>query len=375
MSTEPVPGRPPRRSHRTPLRRRAVAAVCLPTALAALAATPSAVSLLSSADSADAATPVTAAAAPAAVDPTVAVQNIFGPTSAWRKKVTSAPLNKDSAAMVADLTKQVKSPYGINAAFNVWKYNSPIVKVSSTQKRITVKFDDCQHKGYTPKNLYDGTKQFVNVPIPDSALPAGGSDSALTVWSPDTDQLWDFWHAKRASDGWHACWGGRIDHLWTNPGYFTGGFGASASGLATGGVIRIDEARRGRIDHAVSIGIRDYASWKNISWPAQRSDGSSTSQSKIMMGSRFRLPKSVDVDKLGLTPLGKMIAVAAQDYGLIVTEKSGAVAIGTESGALIKAKTGKDPWTAILNGTPSYEVLANFPWSRLQALPKDYGKP
>jgi len=374
MPTELAPGPTSRRSHRTPLRRRAVAAICLPTALAALAATPSAVSLVAGADTATA-VPVAAAAAPTAVDSTVAVQNIFGPTSAWRKKVVDAPVNKDSAVMVADLTRQVKSPYGINAAFNVWHYNSPIVKVSSTQKRITVKFDDCQNKGYTPKNLFDGTKQFVNVPIPDSAIPANGSDSAMTIWSPDTDQLWDFWHAKHLSDGWHACWGGRIDHLWTSQGYFTGGFGASASGLATGGVIRIDEARRGRIDHAVSIGIRDYASWKNISWPAQRSDGSSSSTSKIMMGSRFRLPKSVDVSKLGLTPLGRMIAVAAQDYGLIVTEKSAAVAIGTESGSLIKAKTGTDPWTAILNGTPSYEVLANFPWSKLQALPKDYGKP
>ena len=300
---------------------------------------------------------------------------IFGPTSAWRANVTGAPVNKDSKAMVADLASQVRGHYGGVAAFNVWKYGANIVKVTRAQKRVTVHFDDCQHKGYTPSGLYNGSKQFVGVPIPDNAIPAAGSDGGLTIWSPDTDQLWDFWKARHQSDGWYACWGGRIDGLWRSAGSFPAGFGASASGLAGGGAIRIDEVRNGRIPHAISLGVLDYASWKQFSWPAQRSDGSVSSHSKILEGTRFRLPASVDVDKLHLTPIGKLVARAAQDYGFIVTDKSGAVAVPAESGALVARSTGRDPWLDLMNGTPSYAVMANFPWDKLQALPKDYGKP
>jgi hypothetical protein len=83
----------------------------------------------------------------------------------------------------------------------------------------------------------------------------------------------------------------------------------------------------------------------------------------------------VNVDALPLHPLAKMIAKAAQTYGFIVTDKSGAVAVVTENGAAVKAKTGVDPWKRILGKTPSWLLMKGFPWDRLQALPKDYGKP
>lgn len=385
MPNEHAVHRPPTRSHRTPLRRRLVAAGAVPVAILALVGTPTVLATLGGADSAVAAAPSSSARPPTPAIPATSLYTIsttprwtpqvFGPTSAWRKLVTAAPVNVDSRVMVADLAHQVAVGNSGNASFNVWQYGATIVKVAATQKRITVKFDDCQHKGYTPSGLYNGTKQFVGIPIPDSAKPSSGSDASMTIWSPATNQMWSLWKARKLSNGWHACWGGRIDHLWTSPGYYTGGFGASASGLAAGGAIRIDEIRNGRIPHAISIGIRDYGAWRRISWPAQRSDGSSSSSSKIIMGTRFRLPKSVDVNKLGLTSIGKIIAVAAQNYGFIVTEKSGVVAMPAENGATIAARTGTNPWIDLMGASKSYNVLHNFPWSRLQALSKDYGKP
>lgn len=371
------------RSHRTPLRQRLLVAAAVPTVIVALVATPIVVvaALGTSAPAAAlpevASVPTAAVSAPSlyTISPTpLFTPQIFGPTSAWRTMVTRAPVNPDSSEMVAELARQVAGRNGGNASFNVWQYGATIVKVAPTQNRVTVKFDDCQHKGYTPNGLYNKGKHFVGVPIPDSARPSDGSDASLTIWSPGTNQMWDLWKARKSADGWHACWGGRIDHLWSNAGYYPDGFGASASGLAAGGAIRIDEIRNGRIPHAISIGIRDYGSWKKLSWPAQRSDGSTSSSSKIIMGTRFRLPKSIDVNKLGLTPIGKIIAVAAQNYGFIVTEKSGTVAMPAESGAVIAARTGTNPWVDLMGASKSYNVLHNFPWSRLQALPKDYGK-
>ncbi len=78
---------------------------------------------------------------------------------------------------------------------------------------------------------------------------------------------------------------------------------------------------------------------------------------------------------MNLTPIGKMVAKAAQKYGFIVTDKSGAVALTAESGTPTKNATGIDPWPKLMGGKQPYEVMRNFPWERLQALPMNYGKP
>jgi hypothetical protein len=121
--------------------------------------------------------------------------------------------------------------------------------------------------------------------------------------------------------------------------------------------------------------VTDAAPWRVWSWPAQRSDGSATSLSLIAEGTRFRLDPSINVDTLALTPVAKMIAKAAQKYGFIVSDTAGAVSVITESGAAIQAATGVNPWTAIMGSTPSYLMMRNFPWDKLQALPPNYGKP
>lgn len=301
---------------------------------------------------------------------------IFGAGSFWNAEVRSAPVNPDSDAIVAALARQVAEHNGGTASFNVWKYDAAIVSVPASQKRVDVAFDNCQGKASTPRGLTGDGGQFSDVPLPDDVVTNGGSDSALSLYSPATHELWEFWRLKRDGSGWRACWGGHIADTRTNPGYFLHGFGATASGLAgVAGAVHLADVRAGRIDHALTIAIPDTAPWKDVSWPAQRSDGSSGNTSPIRMGTRFRLPASVDVDSLGLSPIGAMVAHAAQDHGLIVSDKAGTVSIGGESGAEEQAVTGTNPWTALLGGEKSYQVLHGFPWDRLQALPFDYGEP
>lgn len=67
--------------------------------------------------------------------------------------------------------------------------------------------------------------------------------------------------AGRTVDEWRAAWGGKIDNLATNPGYFpttTEGnkFGTAATGLALlAGLITIAEQRQGAINHALHIAL------------------------------------------------------------------------------------------------------------------------
>ncbi|MEZ0166643.1 DUF4124 domain-containing protein [Kineococcus sp. LSe6-4] len=300
---------------------------------------------------------------------------IFSATSVWRTDVSKAPVNPDSAALVSNVTGQVAANYG-TAAFNVNQYGTSIYTVNATQQRVDVAWNNCQRKPYTPSGLLGEGGQFSQVPIPDGAVPAAGTDGQLTIYSPETDQLWEFWKAKRVNGTWQACWGGRIDGVSTSPGYFDGYWGAAASGLAvSGGSVLIGDAQAGVIDHALSLQLVDVQEASTFSWPAQRSDGIDTAADAIPEGLRFRLDPTVNVDALKLTPIARAIAKAAQKYGFIVTDRAGAVAVVAESPSAVKADTGVNPWTTLMKGKPSYAIMKNFPWDRLQALPMDYGVP
>jgi hypothetical protein len=328
-----------------------------------------------------------AAASPSQAPPSSAAPNVgaaapvdpdaepFGATSVWKTSVAAAPVASNSIALVSTLAGEVASEYGGVAAFNVYDYNVGYYVVPADATSVNVIYDNCQNKTGTPAGLLGVGGQFTDVPVPSDAIPAGGTDAELTIYSPSRDQLWELWKAKHDAQGWHACWGGRIDHVSTSPGYFSGAFGASASGLAVaGGMITIDDAKRGSIDHALALAVTAPAKGI-VSWPAQRTDGSDPSPSAIPEGTRLRLDPKIDVAALGLSPLATMIAKAAQTYGFIVTDTAGAVSVVTESGNAQLAATGTNPWAAFMGKIPAYEIMKNFPWVGLQALPKNYGKP
>ena len=72
----------------------------------------------------------------------------------------------------------------------------------------------------------------------------------------------------------------------------------------------------------------------------------------------------------GLTPFGQMVFKAIQTYGMVQTDQAGSVALQAESTAdwATSGHTGVDPITASWNGEAEYQVVANLPWSQLQAL-------
>jgi len=65
-------------------------------------------------------------------------------------------------------------------------------------------------------------------------------------------------------------------------------------------------------------------------WPANRTDGTSTSPTAIPEGTRFRLDPKLNVAALGLPPMGAAIALAAQRYGMIVRDRGGGVVLYAE---------------------------------------------
>jgi len=354
------------------LRRRLPAALlaavsCVVGTAATAAATP---------DIAAPALSVTAATTTPVISRTMPAGGVFSAGTAWKLDVRSAPLNANSAGMVRNVAAQTAAQYGGNAAFNAYQYSTSVYTVSSSTPRVDVAWNNCQGKSWTPTGLLGPGGQFSQVPIPSDAVAAAGSDGQLSVYSPQTDQLWEFWIAKKVSGSWSACWGGRIDGVSRSQGFFGGTFGASASGLAlTGGTIGIEDVRSGSIQHALALHLPSTGVWNEFSYPAQRSDGNDTSANRVPEGTRLRLDPRIDVDALNLTPIARMVARAAQTYGFVVTDKAGCTAVVAESPAAVIAATGVDPWKALMGSTPDYAIMKGFPWGSLQALPKDYGKP
>lgn len=280
----------------------------------------------------------------------------FSPSSAWSARLSdSAPLAPGSAGLVAELRRQAERPGGL--WINTDAYSVPVYTVGPDQPTVRVIADD----GHPPL-----VEMWAQVPLPPDAVPAAGSDGHLVVHQPSTDTLWEFWALRREADGWHARWGGRMDDVSRNPGYFAAPYGATATGLALlGGLIRADEMAAGVIPHALAVGIPDVKQGEFV-WPAQRGDGTSWSPEAIPEGTRFRLNPHLDLGTLGLTPAARAIAQALQDYGLIVRDRAGAVVLYGED----PRPLGGDPWPGLLNEWPD-KLLATLPWAELQVVVPD----
>jgi hypothetical protein len=215
------------------------------------------------------------------------------------------------------------------------------------------------------------------VPIPEQAAPSKGTDAEMTIYQPSTGTIWEFWQTRHEDGQWSACWGGRLQNARASRGYFTGHYGTTATSLPfLGGQITAEELQRGEIRHAIGFSLVDAEHFSNVSWPAQRSDGYNPSKvpNRIPEGARFRLDPSINVDALPMSRVGKIIAKAAQKYGFVVWDKSGALALRAQNASSYTALGQPDPYPALFQGQPNYAVLNGFPWDKVQFLPRDYGR-
>ena len=277
----------------------------------------------------------------------------FAPSSVWNRPLpANTPIAPNSGALVAGLRGQVRSAGPWIATSD---YSVPVVRVGARQRRVRVKLDT----SYAPLQ-----RAFASVPVPRSARPAPGGDRHLVVWQPATDTMWEFWLAAGRADGWHARWGARMTHVSRSPGINPAPTGATASGLPlVGGMMTLDELRRGRIDHALSVAIPTTRAGV-AAWPATRTDGQDPSPTAIPEGTRFRLDPRVDVDRLGLPRAARAMALAAQRYGIIVRDKAGAVVFYGQ----IAPPSRSTAYDAVFHGAYPNQLLARFPWDRLQVV-------
>jgi hypothetical protein len=129
----------------------------------------------------------------------------------------------------------------------------------------------------------------------------------------------------------------------------------------------LQEETDGVINHALQLAI-PHAKAGTWVFPAQRSDGDSTAQNAIPEGTRFRLPANLNIDALKLPRQTAMMAKAAQKYGIIINDQSGAVSFRAEDPYLYTQQNGIDPYPYVFEGQSPSQLLGAFPWQKLQVV-------
>jgi len=297
----------------------------------------------------------------------------FIATGPWSTALgANAPLDPQSAALSADIATQVKTIYG-HAALNTYSYSAPIYTVPAGQPTVNIAYNNCQHKTWLDPRVAAALQ---NVPVPDYAVPSLGSDGEVIIYQPSTNTEWEFWvmSQSRTTGGWSACFGGQITNVSQNIGVFPQWTGVTGSGLSLlGSLIRVNDLRSGLINHAIGLELPNVRSGA-YSWPAARTDGWTSTASDPVEGERFRLDPTLDLSTLNLPPGELMIARAMQRYGVIITDRSGAVSLQGEDPRPFETGGAPDPYASFFTG-PQYRWLKDIPWGRLQAIALNYGAP
>jgi len=296
----------------------------------------------------------------------------FSPKSFWNTPIAGeAALDPASepivAALVAQVQRELKAHEG--PGISTTSYGVPIYTVPRDQPTVRVEL-----KSARPAPALQSAWQ--EVPLPNGARAAGGTDATLVLWQPGTDRLWEFWRLRHGASGWEASWGGAMQHVSAKPGVYGPGawpgaktwWGSSASSLSiAGGVISVEDLRQGEINHALAIAVPHVRAAVYAS-PARRTDGTSTGRYALPEGAHLRLDPGLDLATLALPPTTRLIAEAAQRYGIFVRDGARV----THFFAQDPVNLGVDPYAGpdgFFEGHYPGELLASFPWDHLQLLP------
>ncbi|WP_248581556.1 hypothetical protein [Nocardioides sp. InS609-2] len=228
---------------------------------------------------------------------------VFPADNYWHADIRDLPTHALSDQWLAhlssgsDLHPDFGSSYGI-----------PITVVGGGHKRVKVKF------------LYAGESDRVRYPLgKDTRIEGGRSsdgDRHAIVVNRKTCRLYETYATEKRGGKWlagsGATWSLRSDSLrpdgWTS---------SDAAGLPIlPGLLRWDEVRERRVDHAIRFTTDKTSRWHL--WPARHDAGSESSHDYPPMGARFRL--DADFSTAGYGADAAEVIRAMQTYGLVLAD-------------------------------------------------------
>jgi len=240
---------------------------------------------------------------------------IFPRDSHWNLAVDGLPVHPRSEAIV----RAIGAGSHAHADFGSGRWDGgpigiPFVVVGRSQPRVPVSFD------------YADESDRGRYPIPRGAPIEGGrqadGDRHVIVVDRSRCRLHELYAAhprdggRRWSAGSGARWNLRSNRLrprgWTS---------ADAAGLPIlPGLVRYDEVRRGRIDHALRITVPRTR--RAFAYPARHFASDSTDPDLPAMGQRLRLRRAFDVSRF--PKQSRAVLRALKRYGALVADNGSA---------------------------------------------------
>lgn len=230
---------------------------------------------------------------------------IFPATSPWNQRVDTAPIDPNSAAILARIGLDDRLHPDFGADWNGGPFGIPYIVVADTLGRSAVAFDYADESDAGP------------YPIPADPPIEPGNDRHLLVVVREEWKAYELFHLRREGGAWHAGSGAiwDLEHGTTRPAGWTS---ADAAGLPIlPGLVRWDEVHeQGEIRHALRFTVsrtrRAYVA------PASHWASSSTNPLDPPMGMRVRL--RTDFDESGYPAEARVILRALKRYGMIVAD-------------------------------------------------------
>ncbi|MCR4405518.1 MAG: hypothetical protein NUW24_01130 [Anaerolineae bacterium] len=269
----------------------------------------------------------------------------FSDNSPWNLPIPANPaIDPNSGAMIAHLQQSSSPVFWIN----IYTYTVPVWMADSSTPEYKV---TCT-QGYCGPD-------FDHVPIPDGAVPDPGSDAHMLILDLGRHTSWDMWLAHQAQDGsWTAGFGTTFDLNGDGVKPYGQGSARGSGFPLAAGLIYADEVRAGHIRHAL---VMAYDWPRNcLVYPASTNCGLSSASDAIPIGARLQLDPSLNLDTLGLSPGGKVVARAMQEYGVYVGDNSYGLSLYAES---FYGKP-EDPWKELLKEND----LVKLPINKLRVL-------
>lgn len=254
-----------------------------------------------------------AASAPAVAGSTIPGTRCpaFPADSIWHADVSKLPRHARSAAWMANMSpgSRLHPDFGPSFGELAGPYGIPVTVVSGKHAKVRVSFDYAGESDRTRYPLSSRTK------IEGWQLDWG--DRHAVIVDKDTCRLYELYGTTRSGDGWHAG-SGAVWNLRSNALRKKGWTSADAAGLPIlPGLLRLDEVRRGSIDHAIRFTTprtdRSYV------WPARHEAGATRDRNLPPMGARFRLKASYPIAS-SLRADTKAVLRAMKRYGLILAD-------------------------------------------------------
>jgi hypothetical protein len=238
---------------------------------------------------------------------------IFPADNVWHTDVSRLPVLANSTTLVASIGAgaAVHADFG-SGTWDGGPIGIPITTVPAGQATVPVSF---QYRSESDPGPY---------PVPANAAIEGGSastgDRHVIVYDPAHCRDYELYDAHPSGGGWQAGSGAVFD-LRGNALRPAGWTSADAAGLPIlAGLVRYDEVAAGHIDHAIRVTVPH--SRDSYVWPARHAASSLSDPSLPPMGLRLRLKASVNI--AGLPAQARVVALAMQQYGLIVADNGSA---------------------------------------------------